>query len=974
MPMTANGKLDRKALPAPGIEQSATEEDQARTPVEEILCSIWADVLKVEGVGRQQDFFDLGGHSLLATQVVSRVREAFDVEVPLKALFERPTVAGLAEAVERERREGRRADAPPIVAVSRDRELPLSFAQQRLWFIHQLEPDSAAYNIPHAVRLLGRLQVAALAEALGQIALRHEVLRTRIEQREGRPHQVIDEAGVVELRLWDVSRLGETGREQQAREVARREGARAFDLERGPVWRAAVVKLSEEDHVLMLNIHHIASDGWSTGVLVREFTSLYEQYISGRQAALAELEVQYADYAVWQREWLQGEVLQEQIDYWRNQLEDASVLELPTDRPRPAVATHRGAAVPFTLSAELTQQLRQVSRQHGVTIFMTLLAAFQVVLSRYSRQDDVVVGTDVANRNRVETESLIGFFINQLVLRTDLSANPTFERLLASVRETTLGAYAHQDVPFEKLVEELQPERDLGRSPLFQVKLVLQNASAAPDAVHLPGLKLVPFHASTHSIKLAINLMLHESAAAVSGSLKYATDLFDEQTARRLADHFHCLIESATASPSRRVFELEMASASERMQILTEWNQAGYEVVVDLTIHEMFEQQAGLRPDAVAVVYEQEQISYGGLNEQANRLAHQLLELGVGPELRVALWMERGLELVVGLLGVLKAGAAYVPLDVEQPSERVAQVLEDSQSVVVLTQQRLRGRLPASWAMVIELDTQIGGDGWERIDLPASNPYQEVAQQGLAYVIYTSGTTGRPKGVAVEHRQVVNYVEAIAERLRLEQGWRMALVSTIAADLGHTMLYPSLCLGGELHVVSQEQARDGRLWQQYQAERQVECVKMTPSHVEALISAGKGVVGKRLVVGGEAFSSRLMKGVERIESGCEVYNHYGPTECTVGAVAHEVRQGEEEEVAIGKPLRNVKAYVIDGQQGLVPVGVKGELYIGGRGVARGYLGDAEQTARGSCRTATAGKKERGCTGQETWRGGMKEGS
>ena len=476
LPMTANGKLDRKALPAPGIEQSATEEDQARTPVEEILCSIWADVLKVEGVGRQQDFFELGGHSLLATQVISRVREAFDVEVGLKALFESPTVAGLAEAVERERGAGRRVEESPIVAVSRERELPLSFAQLRLWFIHQLEPDSPAYNVLRAVHLRGELNISALTQGLWEIARRHEVLRTRFEVRDGEPVQIISEPCEVDLPVRDISNVVEGEREKLGHQIAEREAARPFDLGQGPVWRAALIRMGAEEHVLLLSLHHVASDGWSTGVLVKEFCELYEAHRRGVIAALSELPVQYADFAVWQRERLKDGVINEQLHYWVKHLEAApELLRLPYDKKRPKVQSFAGGTHAFTLDEKLTSRATDLCRAEGVTLFMPLLAAWQTLLYRYSGQEDICVGTPIANRNRAETEGLIGFFINTLVMRVDLRGNPPFREVLKRVRRVALDAYANQDVPFEKIVEELQPERSLSRAPLFHVWFTLGN-------------------------------------------------------------------------------------------------------------------------------------------------------------------------------------------------------------------------------------------------------------------------------------------------------------------------------------------------------------------------------------------------------------------------------------------------------------------------------------------------------------------
>ncbi len=541
LPLMPNGKLDRKALPAPQAAAATEESERLLTPVEEIVAGVFAEVLKLEQVGINQNFFEMGGHSLLATQVVSRIRELLGLEVPLRSLFEAPTAATMAQVVERQHRSGIGLEAPAILPVSRDRQLPLSFAQQRLWFIQQLEPDSVAYNTPLSVKLRGAMSISALKQSLEEIARRHEVLRTRFEVSEGRPVQVIEEAGEIELSVWDISELEEEEREKVAREVVGEEAGRAFDLERGPVWKAVVVRVGEEEHVLVVSMHHVASDGWSVGVMVKEFGELYERYEGGEKSRLEELEVQYVDFAVWQREWLQGQVLDEQLDYWRRRLAGVQALELPTDRPRSTATSHREGNSPFRVSAELTQQLKALSRREGVTLFMTLLAGFKLVLGRYSGQQDVVVGTDVANRNRLETENLIGFFVNQLVLRTNLSGNQSLRELLRQVRETTLGAYQHQDLPFEKLVEELSPERNQNRSPLFQVKFVLQNAPMQPGNIQLPDIKWFPVGIPVAKFDMLFNLI--ETGDGLVGEFSFCSDLFTQGSVNWLLGMYEAVLK-----------------------------------------------------------------------------------------------------------------------------------------------------------------------------------------------------------------------------------------------------------------------------------------------------------------------------------------------------------------------------------------------------------------------------------------------
>ncbi|HEU4452036.1 MAG TPA: amino acid adenylation domain-containing protein, partial [Longimicrobium sp.] len=702
LPLTPNGKVDRKALPAPEYEAAEETYVAPRTPVEEVLAGIWAEVLRLERVGVEESFFDLGGHSLLATRVVSRIRAVFGVELPLRALFEGPTVAELARRVEEMRRAGLPV-LPPVVPVERTGALPLSFAQERLWFLDRLEPGSTTYNIPVAWRLGGALDQAALERALGEIVRRHESLRTVFTEVGGSPVQVVAPFGGLALPVEELSALGEADREAALRRRAVEEARRAFDLSAGPLFRVSLLRLGEEDHALLLSMHHIVSDGWSMGVFFRELSALYAAYLAGRESPLPELAVQYADYAVWQREQLEGEVLDRQLSYWRERLADApALLELPTDRPRPAVQAYRGATAPVELSPELLERLRALGRSEGATLYMTLLGAFQVLLSKYSGSGDVVVGSPIAGRTRGEVEELIGFFVNTLVLRTDLSGDPSFREVLRRVREATLGAYEHQEVPFEKLVAELQPERSLSHSPLFQVVFTLNNTGGGGGA--LPGLTVGGVGTAMEIAKFDLALTLTATAHGLRGGLNYSTDLFERGTAERMLGHLARVLEQVAGDADVRLSRLELLGEAERALVLEGWNRTEAEVPADGCIHELFEAQAARTPDAVAVVCEDETLSYAALNARANRLAHHLRTLGVGPDARVGLCLERGPEMVAGLLAILKAGGAYVPLDPAYPADRLRYMLGDSAPAALVTQSSLAGTFAGLDLPVVELD------------------------------------------------------------------------------------------------------------------------------------------------------------------------------------------------------------------------------------------------------------------------------
>ncbi len=940
LPLSANGKIDRRALPAP--ERAVSEEGYAapRTPVEEVLCSIWAEVLGVERVGVEESFFALGGHSLLATQVVSRARQAFGAEVPLRALFEASTVAGLAARIEALRGPGV-AVAPPMVRVPRGGPLPLSFAQQRLWLVDRLEPGSAAYNMPYALRLRGALDVAALRASLDALVRRHETLRTTFEERDGQPVQVVRGPAPVALTAVDLRGVREAGRE--AARLAGEEALRPFDLARGPLLRSTLLRLGEDDHVLCFTLHHVVSDGWSRGVLVREVSALYAASTRGEEPRLPELPVQYADYAVWQRARLSGETLEAQIAYWRERLAGAPpLLEIPTDRPRATGQSPRAGSHRFALPAGVTQGLRALSRKEGATLFMTVLAGWQALLARYAGEEDVVVGSPIAGRTRVETEGLIGFFVNMLPLRADLSGDPTWAALLRRVREGALEAYAHQELPFERLVEELSVERSLAHAPLFQVTFALDR-SGDHDALTLGDLVPEPFGGGAGVARFDLDLTVRDGREALAGALAYRAELFDAETIARMAGHLETLLEEMAAEPARRLSELSLLHGAERARVLEAWNDTSVEVP-SAHVHEQVSAQAARTPDAVAVRSDERTLTYGELEREANRLAHALRRRGVGPEGRVGVLLERSAELIVALLGVLKAGAAYVPLEPSSPPERLGFVLEDAGVSVLLLREDTRAAQPRTRGGILSLDGDAAEIAGERDDAPTAG----VGGGNAAYLIYTSGSTGWPKGVVVEHRQLSNYVHAVAARLGLHGGMRHALVSTVAADLGNTVLYPALCTGGTLHVLSRESATSAGHFVAAMRRHEIDVLKIVPSHLAALLdgtTSAEGLPRRLLVLGGETSPAGWVRELRERAPEMEVVNHYGPTETTVGVLTHRVDgSGLGWTAPLGRPLGNTRVYVLDRWGGAVPVGVVGELHVGGAQVARGYAGRPELTA------------------------------
>ncbi|NOJ91095.1 amino acid adenylation domain-containing protein, partial [Myxococcus xanthus] len=943
LPLTPNGKVDRKALPAPVSKPGTPGSDYVapRTPTEELLAGIFSQVLGVERVGSKDNFFELGGHSLLATQMVSRIRSTFRIELPLRELFEAPTLSLLSERVDQAIRTGASITAPPLKPrADGSWVLPPSFAQQRLWLLDQMERGSASYNVPAVLRVEGPLHAEVLERSFVELVRRHESLRTTFSTRDGKPVQIIAAEPVLAFRSMGLESSAEVARTAEVTRLVEQEAHQRFDLERGPLLRVTLLKLSEQEHVLILVTHHIVSDGWSMGVLVRDVTALYEAFLQGRPSLLPKLPVQYPDYAVWQREWLKGEVLESQLAYWKRQLKGApQSLELPTDKPRPAAQSFRGAHLDQSWPLSLWDRVKALAQREGATPFMVLLAAFQVVLARYSRQDDVCVGAPIAGRTQGETEGLIGFFANMLVLRTKVSPASTFRELLAQVREVTLGAYAHQDVPFEKLVEELQPERDLSRSPLFQVTLTLQNTPVTEVKLR-DGLRLSGVESEGRTSKFDLSLVMEEVKDGVMAMVNYNSDLFEAGTMDRMLGHLRVLLEAADAEPEMRLAELPLMGRKEQ-QLVKEWSGKASTYPREASLSALFEQQVQRAPDAVAVEYEDRRLTYAELNCRANQLAHHLRSMGVGPEVRVGLCVERSLELVVSVLGILKAGGVYVPLDASYPLERLAWMKAEAGVAVLVAQEKLADEVAAGGELVVCVDTE-----WETqiAHQPESTPSANVGGGNLAYVMFTSGSTGKPKGVGVPHRAVARLVLGTDfAHFGPEEVWLQ--LAPISFDASTLEVWGALLHGAELVVYPAGTPTLEELGRKLESSG-VTSLWLTAALFEQMQARQPKALAsvRQLLAGGDALPVLRVK--ERLAAGGVLINGYGPTENTTFSSTYRMERPEEvgASVSIGRPVKNTVAYVLDGTMRPVPVGVPGELYVGGDGLAVGYVGRPELTA------------------------------
>ncbi|MDV5143312.1 amino acid adenylation domain-containing protein [Streptomyces sp. SBC-4] len=953
LPLNVNGKLDRKALPAPEYLTGVSSRGPA-TLREELLCGVFAQVLGLPEVGVDDDFFALGGHSLLAVRLISRVRTVLGVEVPLRALFDTPTVAGLAAGL---------ADAGQarlaLTAGKRPERVPLSFAQQRLWFISQLEGPSATYNSPIALRLSGDVDRRVLNAALRDVIGRHEVLRTVFGVADGQPYQRVLALEELDWEL-DVVEVGRAELEDAVTRAARY----AFDLSAEVPIRATLFEAGAGERVLVVLVHHIASDGWSRAPLARDFSAAYAARSAGGAPEWMPLPVQYADYALWQRELLgdesdPGSVIARQLAYWRETLAGSpEELELPFDRSRPALASHLGHSVPLDVPAEVHVRLAGLARSEGVTVFMVLQAALAILLSKLGAGTDIPIGSAHAGRGDEALDDLIGCFVNTQVLRADLSGDPAFTELLARVREAGLSGFAHQDVPFERLVEELAPARSMARHPLFQVVLTKQNTvSAGLDSSATPVVWTGGMSTGTRAAKFDLDVMVGETydaegaPAGLRGSVTVAADLFDPEWADRIAGAWVRVLDLLGDSPQTRLSGVPVLDEVERHRVLTVWNDTATDNQ-PAAVHALFEQWADRTPDAVALTADGTDISYTELDARANRIAHYLIGQGIGPESVVGLCLPRGLDVIAAILGVWKAGAGYLPIDPAQPTDRIAYMLRDSRAALALTTEEILDELPAGRSRLVAID-----DTFVEMQITTASPQRperDVAPESLAYVIYTSGSTGRPKGVAVTHGGLANYTASVPDRLGFAgAGARYALLQAQATDLGNTVVFASLTTGGELHILDEGAVTDPQLVAAYLAEHEIDHFKVVPSHLAALTTSGvEAVLPRRsLLLGGESTPPALAAELLAAAAGggggeCEIHNHYGPTETTIGIATTRLtaERVAREAVPVGAPIANTRFYILDERLNLVVPGAAGELYVSGAGLARGYVGREALTA------------------------------
>ena len=949
LPLTPNGKLDRKALPAPDAQALVSRAYEApRGEVETALAGIWAEVLRLERVGRNDNFFELGGHSLLAVKMLSKVRQLFDVDLALAALFAEPTLKGLTQRVA----DASRDTLPPISVADRSAPLQLSFAQQRLWFLSQLEGVSEAYHIPLALRLRGELDERALRSALDRLVARHEALRTSFVSIDGEAFQRVEPAEVgFHLAAHDIGVAEDAA--AALGELIAAEAAALFDLERGPLVRGRLVKVGVDEHVLLLTMHHIVSDGWSMGVFTRELNALYDAYSRGEPDLLAPLPVQYADYSAWQRRVLSGSHLADQSAYWLEQLSGSPVvLDLPTDHKRPLQQDFAGDFVEFGLDRTLTRQLKALSQRCGATLFMTVLAGWATVLSRLANQTELVIGAPSANRTRVEVEGLIGFFVNTLALRVDLSGAPSAEELIGRIRTLTVGAQKNQDLPFEQVVELLRPTRSLAHSPIFQVMFAWENNEQAD--LDLRGLTAEAISVPGQTSKFDLTLFLSEHDGQIVGGLEFATALFRRETVERFAGYLRTVLSEMASDGSRQVAKLPILSTEERHQQLVSWNATEAEFPRELCVHQLFEAQVRRDPEAVALVHEERSLSYGELNRRANRLAHHLRERGVRPDSRVAICVERSLDMVVGLLGIMKAGGAYVPLDPAYPSDRLAFMLADSAPVLALTHGAAQAALQRAMAglevAVVDLDRDqaLWAYGPEHDLEPAE---LGLTSSNLAYVIYTSGSTGTPKGVMVEHGNLNRLIAAVGVEVDFGPGDIWSLAHSISFDFSVWEIWGALTTGGGVVILGYSTTRSPEQFWECLANARVSVLNQTPSSFASLTSANltaEPLSDLRCVIfGGEALEASALNAWRlRNDMRARLVNMYGITEATVHATFASVTEDgrDHKGSVIGRPLADVRIYLLDGLLEPVPVGVAGEIYIGGAGVARGYLNRPELTA------------------------------
>ncbi|PTQ68386.1 non-ribosomal peptide synthetase [Pseudomonas sp. GV071] len=936
MPLSPAGKLDRQALPEPLWQQG--QHIEPSTPLQVQIAAIWREVLGLPQVGLADDFFQRGGHSLLATQIVSRTRQACDVELPLRVLFEASTLQAFSAQVAAAQAAGQRNSQQAIAIVDRSQPLPLSYSQQRMWFLWQLEPDSPAYNVGGLAKFTGAFDVARFEAALQALIQRHETLRTTFPSRDGIAWQQVAPQSNVQLGWQDFSKLNAAERQQRLQQFADADAHQPFNLERGPLLRASLVKCAEREHYLVLTLHHIATEGWAMDIFARELAALYEAFVDERESPLAPLPVQYLDYSQWQRQWMEAGERQRQLDYWLKQLGDEHpVLDLPGDRPRPALQSHRGELYRFDLSSDLAQRLRAFNSAHGLTLFMTMTASLAILLQRYSGQSDLRIGAPVANRIRPESEGLIGAFLNTQVLRCQVDGQLTVLQLLEQVRQTVIDGQSHQDLPFDHLVDTLQPPRSAAYNPLFQVMCNVQRWEFQQTR-ELAGMSVEYIANDARATKFDLNLEVTDLDHRLGCCFTYSCDLFDEPRIARMASHLVNLLDAMLATPQQRLAELPLLTADEQQHLLANLSEEAGEHALDNTVHALFAAQAAATPTAPALTFAGHTLSYAELDAQANRLAHWLREQGVGPEVRVGLALPRSTELVVGLLAILKAGGAYVPLDPEYPQERLYYMIDDSGIRLLLGQAELfdsLGELPARVLRCCLAELDLSG-------YPSAAPDDRSSPLHQAYLIYTSGSTGKPKGVVVSQGEIAMHCRAVISRFGMRPDDCELHFYSINFDAASERLLTPLLCGAQVVLRAQGQ------WDAQEIcalirQHQVSILGFTPSYgsqlAQWLASRNEQLPVRLCITGGEALTAEHLQRIRGGFAPAQFFNAYGPTETVVmplASLAPEQMPEGASSVAIGNVVGARSAYVLDADLALVPPGSTGELYIGGAGLARGY--------------------------------------
>jgi amino acid adenylation domain-containing protein len=941
MPLTANGKIDRRALPKADVPRAEMYEPP-ETPEQEVVTGIMEQILGVERIGIQEDFFKLGGHSLLAMRVITQLRKAFQVELSLRSLFEHPTVRGIAQQVEMALDEGGEVRDPQIKRADPAEPLSLSYAQQRMWFLNQLEPGTPLYNVYVGYRLRGELNQEALKWSLREIVRRHDVLRTRFPLQESATMELASADELVAIAVHDLTMLSAADLKQEVQNRIAKEIREPFCMGAAPLVRMTVLRLHEKEHLLLLVMHHIVADEWSMGVLLKELMRLYGARRLGQESPLKELEIQCADYAVWQRGCLDRAMLDRELDYWREQLKGASdVLEVPTDYVRPAVMKHNGATHSFVLPASLSRSLRELSQREAATLFMILLTGYAALLMRLGGQEDISIGIPITNRTRAEMEGLIGLFVNTAVMRMNVGGDPSFRELLGRVRETTLGAYAHQDVPFEMVVKALRPERNLSQAPLFQVMFTLQSEAAQNEELTEFQVDEIDIHMGNGTSKFDLTLIVQDSHVDLTCQFEYRTELFHARTIQRMARQLEMLLEGAVAEPGQRVNAIAIQTEAERYHLVVTRNRTEAKYAGKTNVVQMFEEQAATQPEALALVSKTERLSYRELNGRANQLAHYLRKLGVGPEAKVGVCLDRSVGLVVGTLGIVKAGGAYVAMDASYPAERLSYIVKDAGMKVLLTGEKVQEAMRGMGAKVRFLDIDNDTD-WEAVSRHSQTNLKRVTDAGnLAYVIYTSGTTGQPKGVEISHKGLRNLVKWHCETYQMSGRDRGTLVAGTGFDASVWEMWPNLASGASLHIVEEATRGIPQQLQRWLREEGITVSFLPTPLAEGVLELNTPMGGnlRELLTGGDALRRRPREG-----ESFRLVNHYGPTENTVVATSGEVSEQGKWMPGIGRPMANTQVYVLDEWMGPVALKVAGELYLGGAGLARGYLNHARLTA------------------------------